>query len=389
MRLVKLLLSDYSRASRDKREVGVAASLGFQITVCSKGQAASRHEIDGIDYIEFTTSRRFPIPFVNHALSAVSLLFMLKGLNYDIISCHDIKALLIGYLASLGRHRRPLLVYDAHEFEIGRATSRKRGTLRLFAVTFLERFLMRRCAFTIVVNDSIADEMTRIHCLRERPVVARSTPYLWERDEAAVSTARCELLGRLGAPKDSFLVMYHGAVVPGRGVETLIRAVAADPHIYGVVLGDGDGSYLDGLRVLAAELGTSDRVLFHPAVPREGLEAYVAAADVGLVACQAVCESYYYMLPNKFFENIQASNPVIASDFPETGAIVDKYGIGLKCDPEDITDVVSCIDRLRTDGEFYAECKQGLERARHELCWEHERVALERAYREAAASCTS
>ena len=45
---------------------------------------------------------------------------------------------------------------------------------------------MRRCAFSIMVNDSIADEVQKIHALKQRPVVIRSTPYCWELDEAEI-----------------------------------------------------------------------------------------------------------------------------------------------------------------------------------------------------------
>lgn len=276
-------------------------------------------------------------------------------------------------------------MYDAHELEIGRATGGRRGRLGTWWVTRLERFLMRRCAFTIVVNDSIADEMARVHGLSERPVVARSTPYLWQRDEAAVRAARESFCSELGVdPDEAFIVMYHGAVVRGRGVEQVLEAAALVPQAGCVVLGDASPSYLDELRALAEGLGIEGRVAFRPAVPREGLEACVAAADVGMVTCQAVSRSYYLMLPNKFFENVQAETPIVASDFPETSRLVERYGIGLTCDPSDAAQIASCIERLRTDEALYGECKANLGAAKRELCWERERGALEEAYAKVA-----
>lgn len=245
---------------------------------------------------------------------------------------------------------------------------------------------MRRCAFTIVVNDSIADEMVRVHRLSERPVVVRSTPYLWERDESAARAARESFCSELGVdPDEAFLVMYHGGVVRGRGIEQVIRAAAADTAVCAVVMGDGDASYLAELKELAESGGAAARVAFRPAVAREGLEAWVAGADVGMVVLENVCMNHYFTLPNKFFENVQAETPIVASDFPETSRLVERYGIGLTCDPSDVAEIASCIERLREDRDLYGECKRNLEAAKRELCWERERIVLEAAYARLAA----
>lgn len=89
-----------------------------------------------------------------------------------------------------------------------------------------------------------------------------------------------------------------------------------------------------------------------------------------------LCLSYYYTLPNKFFENVQSLTPVICSDLPEMHRLVDEYGIGLICEPENVDDLAQCLERMRTDREFYNSCKQNLLRAKRELCWEREKTVL-------------
>ena len=383
IKLVKIL-GNFDTASRDKRELSVVEQLGMETLVLGVGTRCFTYS-DAIEVKETPTVKKYQSRVINHALSYAKRLREIRNTPADIFSCHDLINLSMGYLATLLRRPKPKLVYDAHEFEIGRATGGRRGRLGVWWVTHLERFLMRRCAFSIAVNDSIADEMVRVHRLSERPVVVRSTPYLWERDEAAVRAARESFCSELGAdPDEAFVVMYHGAVVRGRGVEQVIEAASLAPKVSCVVLGDGDASYLDELRALAKGFGVEGRVLFRPAVPREGLEAFVAAADVGMVACQAITRSYYLMLPNKFFENVQAETPIVASDFPETSRLIERYGIGLTCDPSDLGQVVDCIERLRTDKDLYGECKSNLKAAKRELCWERERKGLEHAYRNLA-----
>ena len=161
----------------------------------------------------------------------------------------------------------------------------------------------------------------------------------------------------------------------------MLQAIAQVPDVRGVVLGNGENkAYVDSLHQLAEDLQVSDRVLFHPAVPIEILRNYVSAADLGVVTVLATSKSYYYMLPNKFFECIQSLTPVVVSDFPETGSITDKYGIGLKVDPAEICQISDAIVKMRDDKAFYALCKENLRTAKEELCWEKEKEKLKEAY---------
>ena len=168
--------------------------------------------------------------------------------------------------------------------------------------------------------------------------------------------------------------------MPARGIEQLIEVAAINDQIALVILGNGEDRYVSSLKQQVQQKQIADRVLFHPAVPHSELWKYVGAADVGMVTVQNACISYYYMLPNKFFENIQSLTPVICSDFPEVSKLTKAYGIGLTCDPADITDINTKIERMRTDRDFYQSCKQNLLRAKEELCWEQEKEKLVIAY---------
>lgn len=383
-RAVKFLLMDYSISSRDRREVQVIHDMGFDTVVYSKGDEASTRVSDGIVYIEEPTLKKHRNNKLNHLGSARHRLSVLRKMDCEVISCHDIHALLIGWLSTVGKSRKPALVYDAHEFEVGRnvgGNSRKARTNKL--IGRLEKFLMRRCAFTIAVNDSIADEMVKVHELPQsmRPIVVRSTPSLWQYDESAVARNREMFCRKLGIDSDdAFIAMYHGIVMRGRGIEQALEAVSKVEGCSLVVLGNGDRSYIEELEQLARRLGIERRVLFHPAVSREVLESHVACADVGLVVIQGVAKSYYFALPNKLFENIQAEVPVIASSYPELVRIVNGYEIGMTVDPHDTNQIAECIRAMSEDRDLREFFKANLRKAKKELCWENERSVLEAAY---------
>ena len=385
MRLLKITTTDWIKDSRDVRELAACRELGMEVAVMAKGMPYDDGRKDsesGFDVYRFSTRPLGTTSWLNPFNRVLSLwIWGRKAARFkaDIISGHDMTGLLIGYLCNIGRRYKAKLVYDSHEFELGRNQSRSAFKVR--CVSILEKFLMKRSAFSIMVNDSIADEVQRIHCLDMRPVVVRNVPPYWTLDKGKTAEARRELLAELHAPEDTFLVLYHGSVTNDRGVENMLRAVAKLPGTAAVVLGNGQPEYLATLHTLAEELGVADRTLFHAAVPYDILRNYVSAVDVGVVTVLPTYKSYYFMLPNKFFECIQSETPVIVSDFPEVGRITDHYGIGLKVNPADAEAIAAGIHRLRTDKEFYGTCKTGLARAKEDLCWEKEKPTLSAAYR--------
>lgn len=179
---------------------------------------------------------------------------------------------------------------------------------------------------------------------------------------------------------DYFIVMYHGGVTSDRGIESMIELLKINSHIAGVILGDGQESYMKNLQFMAGKYGVSQRLLFYPAVKNKDIWRFAGAVDAGLILAVATCPNHYYSLPNKFFENVQSETPVICPFYPEMKRLVDKYGFGLTCDPENITEINECVERLRTDTKLYRELKQNVREAKKELCWEKEKDVLLKAY---------
>lgn len=385
-RVLKICAGTWENASHDKRELSVCQELGMETLVMAKGAPGDsfrEDEVDGFPVFRFSTrplgTAQWLTP-LNQVLSLFIWGWKARRFRADIISGHDLSGLFVGYLSNFGNRHKAKLVYDSHEFEIGRAARRSR--LQIWGITHLERFLMKRCAFSIMVNDSIADEVQRIHRLKDRPVVTRNVPPNWELDPVETARVRQEFLTALHLPKDSFLVMYHGWVYPDRGIESMLQAVVLVPGTAAIVLGNAPNpDYGETLHALAKELGIQDRVLFHPAVPVEVLRNYVGAVDISInPGIGTTSRSYYLSLPNKFFEAIQSMTPLITSDYPELRQIVLEYGIGLLVDPEKPENIAAAIRRMRDDQKFYADCKKNLKRAKEDFCWEKEKASLKEAY---------
>lgn len=381
MKVLKVCASEWKNASRDKRELSVCRELGMEVFVLAKGEGGD-NIVDGFKVYRATSRPlgKLVMTPINRVVALFTWAYKARKIRPDIISGHDLSGLTIGYLSTLfiKKKNKAKLVYDSHEFELGRNVQRSKVTTVL--IKKLEGFLIRRCAFSIMVNDEIADRVQSIYNLQQRSIVVRNIPSTWLIEKDVIDSTREELCKALKAPSDSFIVMYHGALVNGRGIETLIEIVGVNPNIYGFVLGNGDERYLQKLHTMAKEKGSFDRILFKQAVPITELWRYVGAASVGLIIIPAICESYYLCLPNKFFENIQSETPVVCSDYPAMRNLIDKYNNGVVCDATNVDIVNRAIEELRQNPRLYSEKKKGAIRAKIDLCWEKEKIVLRDAY---------
>ena len=108
--------------------------------------------------------------------------------------------------------------------------------------------------------------------------------------------------------------------------------------------------------------------------------ATLAQADVGLALITSEFLSYYYALPNKFFESISAGLPVLTSQNPDMKALVEQYNIGLSCDPTNPESIADAIKEILVP-ENYAHFKANVDIARQDLTWEHEEKKLINIYK--------
>ncbi len=301
----------------------------------------------------------------------------------DVYHGHD----LTGLPAAVRARARKggLVVYDSHESFMDSGSNVNRPRWAKAILRWFERRQARHAAALVTVNRSLG-ELLGARLGLDRVVVVYNCPARWE-----APAERPDLLRRATSlPPGTPIALYHGAFSPHRGLEELAESllVPGMEAVHAVYL--GYGSQEAALRAMARDPRYGGRLHVLEAVAPDVLPAWVASADVGVMAIQASTLNHRLSSPNKLFESIATGLPVVVSDFVEMRRIVldDPDGpLGAVCDPADPVSVAAAI---RSILDLPPEDREALRarclRAAHERWnWETESSRLVALYDSLAA----
>jgi glycosyltransferase involved in cell wall biosynthesis len=125
------------------------------------------------------------------------------------------------------------------------------------------------------------------------------------------------------------LAGYVGRLVPEKGVDLFVAALAELPEVYGVIAGDGPERA--ALERLARERGVASRLLFTGVLSAREAERMVGALDV-LVLPSRTRPNWSEQFGRVLIEAMASNVAVVASD---SGAIAEVVGDGALLVPED------------------------------------------------------
>jgi glycosyltransferase involved in cell wall biosynthesis len=116
------------------------------------------------------------------------------------------------------------------------------------------------------------------------------------------------------------LLLSVGALIPRKGHDLAIRALAELPGVTLMIAGKGPEH--ERLESLAREIGVADRVRLLGPQPHEALPALAAAADVGVLV------SASEGLANAWVESLACGTPLVLSDVGGARELVDRPEAG-------------------------------------------------------------
>jgi glycosyltransferase involved in cell wall biosynthesis len=277
----------------------------------------------------------------------------------DLVHANDYNTMWIALAAKLLCGSR--VVYDSHELWADR---NGRPEWRPWLIAG-EMLFVRAADTVITASPGYADALAGRYRV-PRPAVIRNIP-------VAPSAP--------APPAEEACAIYVGGLMPGRGLECGIEALARVPGLHMTLVGPGAAGYRARLLALAKRAGVADRLRLLPAVAPDQVLNAIRGASFGLMLIEPVCRSYELTLPNKLFEYAAAGVPMLAADLPVIGAVVREHGLGEAVATDDVARVAEAVRRL-LDPARNRELRRRVAAFAAANPWEAERDRLSAVYRE-------
>ena len=254
----------------------------------------------------------------------------------DLYHFHDPELMPIGLLLRLVGKK---VIYDIHE-DVPKQLRHKHWVpvyVRkpiAFCVRILEQFSVRCFSHSFTVCEPIRDRFPKgkVSLLMNYPLLnelaaGESMPYQQRPNQ----------------------IVYIGGISKERGITELVNAMAmlSEAHarlaLAGTIQKPG---YEDELKRLP---GWS-RVDFKGHQDRAGVYQILSRSRVGMVALHDTA-NHLLSVPVKMFEYLAAGVPIIASDFPQWRARIEKFDCAVFVNPKDPAEIKSAIEWLLANPE--------------------------------------
>lgn len=297
----------------------------------------------------------------------IRLFIFLLSHRADLLVANDLDTLLPSFLVHCFKNIP--LVYDSHEFFTETPEVIHRPLVRGVWL-MLEKSIVPRLPWMITVNESLAEIFARKYGIEV--IAIKNTPHLRPLPKPADPKS-------IGIPEGTRLLILQGSGINiHRGAEEVVLAMRYLENTTLLIVGSGD--VMPRLQNMAEQPKIKGKVFFMPRLPAEELASLTAAADIGLSVDKDICPNYHFSLPNKLFDYIHAGTPVLASNLPEVRKIVEKWQVGRILFSHDPKEIATTIEKMLAEPDKLALYKQNCLKAREELCWDKEKIPLQKRY---------
>lgn len=368
-RVLVISFSDLRSDSRLDRQIGF---LRTRHDVVAAGLGPSPHP--GVAFVDLTpppegrllglsrraaglarlAARRSQAVYWRHATNRAAY-ERLRGTDFDLVVANDVSALPLAIRLAAGRP----VVFDAHEF----ATA-ELGHLRWWRlliapyVDSLLRWCLPHVSAVMTVGPAIADRYAQEYAI-ERPAVVTNAQHHAALDPTPVG--------------ETIRMLHHGVADPSRRLDLTIDVVdALDARFtLDLMLVETPSGELERLRERAA---ASERVNVIPPVPMREIVPFANRYDIGLCLLPPSHLNLELVLPNKFFEFIQARLALAIGPSVEMAALVREWDCGVVAEdfsPASLAAALSALTPARI-----AEMKRSSAAAADVLCAERNREVV-------------
>lgn len=353
----KISVSVSNDLSTDQRVHRVCASLyeiGYNVELIGRKLKNSR-DIDQRQYKHKRLNLFFNKGFLFYFCLNIRLFFYLLFSKQNILLANDLDTLLPNFLVS--KIKRKKLFYDSHELftEVPELNNRKFVKKIWLSI---EKICLPGTYKAYTVCDSIAEYYRKKY--RKNFFVVRNLPYYHKIENNYLEREN--------------IIIYQGALNKDRGIELMIKSMQHIDNYKLFIAGDGD--IASELIELSKKLNLSYKVKFLGKLDFNNLRKITSTAVLGLSLEQNTNLNYYYSLPNKVFDYINAGVPVLCSDLPEMRNIINNYQTGILFKGTDEKKLAKTIIKITSDRKKLLQLHHNCIKASKELCWENEKTRL-------------
>jgi glycosyltransferase involved in cell wall biosynthesis len=269
------------------------------------------------------------------------------------------------------RIRKKPIVYDSHEFFLGMAGMDKKP-IRRNIWNYIQTRVFARLKYMYTVSDSIRNLYGKIY--HEKLFVVRNLP-LKNQDNAILTSEEMNRLRSIEEkiPENKHLLIFQGAGInESRGAEELVLSMqfldAADYHL--LIIGGGD--VFPKLEKMIEQYHLREKITLIPKLPFTLLGRLTRKAQLGISIDKSSVLNHKYSLPNKLFEYLHASVPVLASRLIEQERIINQFEVGDFIDDYQPEHIAKKIREIFANPEQLNRWKQNTCKVRETLNWENE-----------------
>ncbi len=265
-----------------------------------------------------------------------SICFLLS-IRANIYHAHDLNTLLPATIASFFTKVR--VIYDSHELYTERPIE------FTFFWRIIERFLIKRVSAVIAANSERAEIMFHEYGARSMPTVIMNTP---EKNVYSLSDFKINVRSFLPEQRRRLpLLLYHGALSPSRGLDSIVRALPLLFQPVNLVFVGNPYSFFSSYLFPLASKNNVENMVFHlKPVPNEKLISFIHGADVGIVIYKNTCRNNYLCAPNKLFEYAMAGIPIVACNYPPILNLSNQFNGIQIFDPENALSIAKAICQI-------------------------------------------
>jgi glycosyltransferase involved in cell wall biosynthesis len=293
-----------------------------------------------------------------------------------------------------GKKRRAKVLYDSHEDYSLMIKSAVPQYLVKMASRLERRAVKKQVDAFITVSQPIFDRLSKLGVDNKALVMNCKDLRDYDIPEEKIIGARKRFIqslinkrskqgkksGDIGVidSDDKFILLYIGSLGEHRGLRELLKAYRSLDTKNMILLIGGHGSIQDDIKI---EMKGMDNALFLGEVKNEIIPLYTKACDAVVMMMNPEEKWHKIAMPNKLFEAMAASVPIIASAGTLYGEVVRKEECGVVIPYGDIEILKKTIKELAANPDLRTKLgKNGLNAAKREYNWEKQGEKLIAVY---------